>query len=132
MLTSGQLLADRYRLARRIAVGIRTAADQIGASFACRQQQLFGAGIVEQTLLREHADFKLDCPGIIAFEPLHRLECAKSNARVDLGMRAHAHGAMRDCLFQGPSRAGINVRFGEGALCCGDFADGMLEASLFR
>ena len=38
---------DARDLPVRIAIGVRTAANQIGATFTSRDQQLIGAGIVE-------------------------------------------------------------------------------------
>ena len=56
---------DARDLAMRIAVGIGTPADKVGALLAGRDQQLLGAGIVEQPFLRKHANLDIDRPTII-------------------------------------------------------------------
>src|SRR5262245_37506496 len=47
-----------------VAVRIGAAADQVGALPAGRDQQLLGAWIVKEALLREYADLDIDCPGV--------------------------------------------------------------------
>ena len=59
---------DARDLPVRVAVGIGTAADQVGARLASRDQQFLGAGVVEQSLLRKHADLEIDRPGVVALE----------------------------------------------------------------
>ena len=58
-------LEDARDMSMRIAVGIRTAADQVRALLAGRDQQFFGARIVEQAFLREHANLDIDGPSDI-------------------------------------------------------------------
>ena len=107
---------DARDLTVRIAVGIGAAADQICALFARRDQQLLGAGIIEQTFLRKHADFDVDRPGVVAPEPPHGLKSVEADARIDLDMRAHARGALQDRFFQRAAGAQIDVVLAEGAL----------------
>ena len=60
---------DARNLPVRIAVGIRTAADEVCALFARRDQKLLGARIVEQAFLRKNTDFDVDRPGVVLLEP---------------------------------------------------------------
>ena len=84
----------------RIGIGIGATADHVGALLAGLHQQLLGAGIVGEALLRERADLQVDCPRIIAFEPAHRVETVEPHARVDFDVGAHAGRAMDDGLLQ--------------------------------
>src|ERR1044072_3674574 len=116
----------------RIAVGIGTAADQVGTGFARRDEQLFGAGIVEQALLREDADLQIDRPRIVALEATDGLETRQPDARVDLDMRAHARRALYDRLFERAAPARVNIALGEAALGGGDLRDRLLQRAVFR
>ena len=60
---------DARDLPVRIAVGIGTAADEVCALFARRDEKLLGARIVEQSFLRKNADFDVDRPGVVLLEP---------------------------------------------------------------
>ena len=64
-------------------------------SQAC-DQQLLGAGIVEQALLREHADLEVDRPGVVARRAGARPRSPRRPMRgIDLDMGAHVRGAVR-------------------------------------
>ena len=52
----------------RVRVGVGAAADQVGALGAGRHQQLLGARVVDQPLLREDADLQVERPGVIALQ----------------------------------------------------------------
>ena len=65
---------DARDLLVRLGVGIGTAADQVGAVLAGLDQQLLGARIVEQALLRKDADLKIDRPGVVGFSFLIALK----------------------------------------------------------
>src|SRR3984957_19090891 len=99
----------------RIAVGIRTAADEVGALLARRDEKFLGARIVEQAFLWKHTDFDVDRPGVVLLEPPDGAKAVQPYARVDLDMRAHAHGALQDRPFQRAARPSINVIFAEPA-----------------
>ena len=60
---------DARDLPVRIAVSIGTAADEVCALFARRDEKLLGARIVEQSFLRKYADFDIDRPGVVPLEP---------------------------------------------------------------
>ena len=116
----------------RIAVGIRTAADEVCALFARRDEKLLGARIVEQPFLRKNADFDVDRPGVVLLEPSDGAESFESYARVDLDMRAHAHGALQDRPFQRAAGPLINVIFAEAALGGGHLGNRFRKRSLLR
>jgi len=77
---------DVRDLAVGIAVEIRSAADQVGTAGARRDQQLFGAGIVEKPFLGKDADLQIDRPGVIRLEAADGVESLEADARVDLDM----------------------------------------------
>ena len=91
---------DARDMAVRIGVGIWTPADQVRTLLARFDQEFFGARIVEQSFLRKHADFEIDRPSIVVLQSVDRAKAPKSDARVDLDMRAHAHGPLQDRFFQ--------------------------------
>src|SRR5260370_23529074 len=107
---------DARNLPVRIAVGIRTAADEVCALFARRDEKFLGTRIVEQSFLRENTDLDVDRPGIVLLEPPDSVESFEPDARVDLDMGTHAHGALQNRPFQRAAGALINVVFAEGAL----------------
>ena len=123
-------LEDARDLSVRIAVGIGAAADQVGAGLAGRDQQLLGAGIVEQALLRKHADLQVDRPGVVPLQALNGCEAFQSDARIDLDMRAHARGALHDRLLQRAPAARVDIVLREGALGGGDLRDRLLQRAL--
>ena len=100
----------------RIGVCVGTPADQIGPLLAGFNHEFFGAGIVEQSLLRKDANFEIDRPSVIALQSPDRMKAPKPNARVNLHVGAHAHGPLEDRLFQRSATALIDVLLGEGAL----------------
>src|SRR5262245_45784302 len=57
-----------------VTVGVRAAAKRIRTGLACRYQQVFSAGIVEQAFLRKHADVEIDRPAVVLLETLDRGE----------------------------------------------------------
>jgi CheY-like chemotaxis protein len=65
---------DARDLSMRIAVGIGTSADQIGARFARSNQQFLRAGIVEQAFLGKDANLKVDRPSVIPFQAADGVE----------------------------------------------------------
>src|SRR5271167_4904981 len=83
-------------LRARVGVEIRRRADRTRAPTQTRDQQFLGAGIIGKPLLRENAQFDIHGPGVVARELLDRFETDHSDARIDLDMRAHVHGALRD------------------------------------
>src|SRR4051812_47955693 len=111
----------------RVAVGIGTAADQAGAGLAGGNEQLLGARIVEQSLLRKYANLDVDRPGVIALEAADGVKAAQRDARVDLDMRAHARRSLQDRLFERPPRTRIDVILGESAFGGSDLADRLFE-----
>ena len=96
-------------------IGVRAAADQVGAFAAGLDQQLLGAGVVEQAFLREHADLEVDGPGEIARELADGAEPFQADARVHLDMGAHVHGAAGDSPLQRATGPLDDVFLGEGA-----------------
>src|SRR5262249_44813360 len=90
----------------RVRVGVGTAADQVGALFACCHQQLLGAGIVDETLLREGANLQIERPGVLALERGDGAKPLEADARVDLDVGAHVHGAVENGPLQRLAGAG--------------------------
>ena len=82
------------------AVDIRRATDGAAAALERLDHQFVGAGIVEQTFLREHADLQVDRPGIFLDQRQHAFEPAQADAGIDLEMRAHMGGALQDRLLK--------------------------------
>ncbi len=116
-------------LAARVAVEIRNGADRPRAPAQALDQQLFGAGIVGESLLREDAQFHIQCPGIVARELLDRFETDHCYARIEFDMGAHAHRATHDAAFQGPLAACVNVLDREIAFGCRGFPNGFGDGS---
>jgi hypothetical protein len=114
----------------RVAVGIRAPAYKVGALPARFDQEFFRAGVVEQSLLRKHANLEINRPRVVALQSPDRMEAPKPHARVDLHMRAHAHGALQDRLFQRAASALVNVLLSEGALCRCHRSDRFRERSV--
>jgi hypothetical protein len=56
---------DALGLPVGIGVEVGSAADQFGAALAGGHEELLGAGIVDQPLLRKDADLQVDRPGVI-------------------------------------------------------------------
>src|SRR5580658_8434004 len=123
---------DTRNLSVRIAIGIGTAADEVGALLARRDEKLLGARIVEQPFLRKNTDFDVDRPGVVLLEPPDGAEPFEPDARVDFDMGAHAHGALQDRPFQRAAGALINVVFAERALGRGHLGDRFGKRSLPR
>ena len=123
---------DAVDLAGRTAVDIRRAADGAAAAIERLDHQLVGAGIVEQTFLREHADLQVDRPGIFLDERHHAFEPAQADAGIDFEMRAHMGGALQDRLFERAPRAGMDILRRETALGLGGLGDRFVEIALVR
>ena len=118
---------DPVDLARRAAVDVRRAADGVAAAIERLDHKLVGAGIVEQTFLREHADLKVDSPGIFLDERHHAFKAAQADAGIDLDMRAHVGGALEDRFFERAPRAGMDIFRRETALRLGGLGDRFVE-----
>ena len=113
---------DAVDLAGRIAVDIGRTADGAAAAIERFHHQLIGAGIVEQSLLRKHANLQIDRPGIFLDQRQDAFEAAQADARIDLQMRAHMSGALQDRLFQRAGGARVHVLGREGSLGLGGLA----------
>src|SRR5947209_7942955 len=87
-------------LAARIGIDVGDGADRIRAAPQPLDQELFGAGIIGEALLRKDADFEIDSPGIVAREFLDRIETDHLYAGIELDMRAHAHRAVLDAALK--------------------------------
>ena len=109
-------LENARDLAMRILVHVGRAADDVGAQFQRLHHHRLAARIVEQPLLREHAQFNPYRPGIGLLQAQQRPHARQPDARIDLDMRAHAHRPLQDCLLQGAAGAFVNVGLGEIAL----------------
>ena len=68
---------DPRHLLVRIAVGVGAATDQVGSPPAGLDQQLFRAGIVDQTFLGKDADLEVDRPLVVVLETADRIEAAQ-------------------------------------------------------
>ncbi len=99
-----------------IAVGIGTAADQVGAGVQGLDQEFVAAGIIEQAFLRKRADLDIEGPGIIALQPADGAKTFQPDARVNFHMRAHPRGALHDRLFQRATAARDNIVLGKAEL----------------
>ena len=109
-------LEDPPDLAGMIGVIARRAADRLGAALQCRDQQLVGAGIIGQPVLRENADLDVDRPAVIGDQRLHGFEAAHSVAGIDLDLGAHARRPVEDALGQGALGAGAHILHREARL----------------
>src|SRR4029077_11877356 len=116
----------------RRVVGMGTTADQIGAGFACRDEQFVRTGVVQQHFLRKHTDLQIDRPGILALEAANCVEAAQADAWIDFDMRAHARRPVDDRFLQRAACPRVDIILGEGALCGGDLRDRLLQRSLVR
>ena len=116
-------LEDAVDPAGRIAVGIGRAADHAAAAVERRDHELVGAGIVEESLLRKHADLEIDRPGILLHQRQHAFEPAQPDAGIDFKMRAHVGRALQDGFLERAHGAGMNVLRGERGLGLGRLRD---------
>lgn len=115
-----------------ISVGVRTTSDQIRALLACGNQQFLSAGIIEQAFLREHTNFDIDGGPVVLLQALDRVKSLEADARIDLGMGAHAHRPLQDRFFERAPSPLEYVLFCEGPLCSGDLGYGFGQRPLFR
>ena len=118
---SRAICEDAIDLAARVGVEIRRRADRARAAAQALDQQFLGAGIVDQPLLRKHAEFDIDAPGVIARQLLDRVEADHADTRIELDMGAHMHGAVADAALQRLLAARVDILDGELLLGrCGD------------
>ena len=123
-------LEHPFDLAPRIAVGVGTPADHMGASLQRLDHQFVGTRIVQQAFLREHANFQIDGPGVFVNQRQHRFDALDADDRVDLEMRSDAGRALQDAFLEGPYGPAPNVRHGERSFCRRNFPDRLVEGSL--
>ena len=114
-------------LAGRIGVGVRCCSHHATPAFETREHQLVGAGIVEQTLLREDADLEVDRPGIFLDERQDTFEAAQPDHRVHFQVGAHVRGALQDRLLEGAAGALVDVVRRESGLRLGHLADRLFK-----
>ena len=107
-------------------------ADHAGATLQRFDQQLVGSGIVGQSFLREHADFDIDRPGVVAPQCLDRLEAAHLHTAVEFQMRAHPRGTVLDAFLERAAGTLVDIIDGEGLLHGSDTLHGVRLASLVR
>src|ERR1700756_257590 len=74
---------DATNMCCAIAIGIGTAADQIRAGLAGRNQHFLAAGIIDQALLREDTKLEVDRPRVIRFQLADSLETQETDPRID-------------------------------------------------
>ena len=89
-------------------------------------------GSLSKPFLRKNTDFDVDRPGVVLLEPPDGAKSFEPYSRVDLDMRAHAHGALQDRPFQRAAGALINVIFAEGALGRGHLGNRFRKRPLLR
>jgi hypothetical protein len=104
----------------------------VGAGPAGRDEQRLRARVVEQAFLRKYAELEIDRPGVVALQALEGREGAEADARIDLDMRADAHGSLQDRLDQGLLGTRIDVVLGEVPLQAGNLGDRLAERALGR
>ena len=104
---------DAIDLAARVAVEIRRRADRARAAAQALDQQLVGAGIVDQPLLRKHAEFDIDAPGVVTRQLLDRVEADHADTRIELDMGAHMHGTVADAALERLFASRENILDGE-------------------
>src|SRR5579862_62111 len=121
---------DTLYLPVRIAIGIRTAADEVRSVFASFDQQFLGARVVEQSFLGKDTNLDIDGPGVILLEPTDGVKALEAYSRIDLDMGAHAHRPLQDRLFQRAPCTLVDIVFAERALGGRDFADRFRQRSL--
>ena len=124
-------LENACDMSMRIAVGIGAAADR-SAPCSHASFKSFGTGIVEQALLRKNTNLDVDRPAVFRLQPSNGVKAVQSDARVDLDMGAHAHGAVEDRFLQRAARTPINVVLVEMALGRRDFGNRLGKRALFR
>src|SRR5262245_29096065 len=115
-----------------VCVGVGATADHVAAGAQGLYQQLFAAGVVSQSFLRENTERQIERPGIIAFQGLHGFESAQGDSRIDLDMRPHARRAMDDRAFDDPRTARIDILHGKLPLHRRDGTDGVAKISLIK
>ena len=108
-------LKDPSDLTGMVGVISRRAADSPGAAFQRLYQQLVGAGIVGEPVLRKDADFDIDGPAVIGDQRLHPFEPAHSDGGVDFDLGAHPRRAVEDAFGQSTLRPGANILDGKAA-----------------
>ena len=113
-----------------VRIVIRRRADDPRAPLQRLHQQFVGALVVGQAFLREHAQFDVDRPGVVAAQFLQRIEAAHLHAGVQFDMGPHPRRAVLDAVFQGGAGALVNVFLGKGVLDGGDARDGVGVAAV--
>ncbi len=74
--------------------------------------------------MREHAQFHIHRPGIVARELFDRFEPDHADTRIEFDMGAHAHRALRDAALESSLAPRVNVLDGKIALGGRGFAHG--------
>ena len=120
---------DARDMLEGLGVRVGAAADQVGARLAGSDQQLFGARVVEETLLRENADLQVDRPRITARQFAHGMKALRPTrgststwVRMCIVPAAMAHSKVRP-------RALEDVLLAKGALDARSFRNRFLEAA---
>jgi hypothetical protein len=108
-------LKDPPDLTGMVGVVSRRAADNSGAAFQRFGQQLLGAGIIGQPVLRKNADFDVDGPPIIGSQRLHSLKSAQPDSGIDLDLGAHSRRAVENALGERTLRPGAQILDGKAA-----------------
>ena len=111
-----------------VGVVIGRRADHSGAALQCRDEQLLGAGVVGQPLLRKDADFEVDRPAVFRDQRQDPVEAAQAHPGVELDMRAHARRAEEDAFFERAPGALVHVLDREALLDRGDARHGLCIA----
>jgi hypothetical protein len=123
---------DPVDLAVRVRIGLGCGADHRPAALEGLQHQFVGAGVVEQTLLGEDADFKVDGPLILLNQRMNPFKAAKPDTWIDLKLSAHVCRAIEDGALQRDFGALIDVFRREQLLLFGDLGNGLFEVTPFR
>src|SRR5690606_5386950 len=126
-IVAGRELENPRDLSIGIAVGIRAAADQVGALVQRLDEQRISARVVQQALLRKHADLDVDRPRVVPLELPDRLEASQPGARIDIDMGAHPRRSLDDRLLEGASAASVDVLDREAPLQVGNLPDRLFE-----
>ncbi len=121
---------DAVDLRARVGVEIGRSPDRPRAAAQAFDQQFLGAGIVGEALLRKHAEFDIDRPGIVPRQLADGVEADHADPGIELDMGAHAHRAVRAAALQRPPRPRIDIFDGEIALDGRGFPDGFRDGAL--
>src|SRR5262249_11749165 len=107
---------DPIDLTGMIDIVIGSRADDASAHVEALAQRGFRLWCGRHAFLREYANLKIDCPGVLLGERPYSLHTTHAHRSIDLRVGADAGRSLFNAALQSGLRPGVDVLNGEGAL----------------